>query len=169
MKCKLTLFLSLPFTMLLAQTSDHHIITTQGDVSKGETITMSWTIGDLVTEAAAVYQAILTQGFQQPSITVREIATAQLTTEIKPRSSVEFSATVYPNPVGTDLNIEVENGKEEYYLDLYDPAGILISSNRSSNPREVIDLTDLPAAQYVLRISLVGTEQSKVFQIIKAH
>jgi hypothetical protein len=169
MKYKLTLFLSLPFTMLLAQTSDHHIITTQGDVSKGESMTMNWTIGDLVTEAAAVFQAILTQGFQQPSITVREIATAQLTTEIKSRSSVEFSASVYPNPVGTDLNIEVENGKEEYYLDLYDPAGNLISSNRSSNSREVIHLDEFPAAQYVLRISLIATDQSKVFQIIKAH
>lgn len=169
MKYKLTLLLSLPFSMLLAQTSDHHIVTTQGDVSKGETMILSWTIGDLVTEAAAVYQAVITQGFQQPLITVREIASDETATTLKPRSSVAFSAMVYPNPVGADLNIEVENGEEEYSLELYDQAGNLISSNKSSSSREVIHLDDFPAAQYVLRIGLIASEQSKVFQIIKAH
>jgi len=122
-----------------------------------------------VTEAAAAYQAVLTQGFQQPMITVQEIESDGMATPIKPRSSLSFSAMVYPNPVGADLNIEVENGKEEYYLDLYDQAGTLISSNRSSSSREVIHLDDFPAAQYVLRIGLIASEQSKFFQIIKAH
>jgi hypothetical protein len=88
---------------------------------------------------------------------------------ITSRNSNDFTASVYPNPVGTDVTIQIENSKEEYYVDLFDPAGNLILRNRSSNPTEVIQLSDLPAAQYVLRISLLDSHQTKVFQIIKSR
>lgn len=180
MKCILSFLLCLPFSILLSQSSGHYIIATQGDLSKGESISLSWTIGDMITETDVLDNSIITQGFQQPVLTVREIlpdhpedAIASnpnnLGSAITSRNLNDFTASVYPNPVGTDVTIQIENSKEEYYVDLFDPAGNLLSRNRSSNPKEVIQLPDLPAAQYVLRISLLDSHQTKVFQIIKSR
>jgi len=180
MKCILILLLCLPFSILLSQSSSQYIISTQGDFSKTESLSLSWTIGDLMTEAGVFDKSIVTQGFQQPVLSVREIRPDKvedalandpnaLGSAITNRNSNEFTASVYPNPVGTDVTIEIENSKKEYYVDLFDPAGNLLLRNRSSNPKEVIQLSDLPAAQYVLRISLLDSRQTRVFQIIKSR
>lgn len=141
---------------------------------------MSWTIGDLATETGVLEKSIVTQGFQQPTISVREIDPNSLDQfnfkdpqplgpVITTRSSDDFSAEVFPNPFGTDITIKVENSNQEYCLDIFDPAGNLVSRIRSSSPQEVIRLFDLPASQYVLRVSLVESRQSRVFQIIKSN
>ena len=178
------IWLSLPLFAFLgtaySQQSEHYIISTQGSLSKGETMTLSWTIGDLTTEAAVMNETLITQGFQQPVITVREIDSAKPENfvsrdqhvqgaAISQRNSTDFDATVFPNPFGTDITVKVENDSREYSLDVFDAAGNLISKIKSSNPQEVINLYGLPANQYVLRISLTGTEESKVFQITKAR
>ena len=168
------------FTTALAQSSGQAIIATQGGLSEGKTLSISWTIGDLVTETAEVADVTTTQGFQQPTLTVREIETVfdrpvdmdspkPFNSSLSTRSVKPYEATVYPNPVGHAVTFKIENAPGEYYLDLFDPAGNLILRNRSNNPQEVINLQELPAAQYVLRISFVDSPDSKAFQIIKSH
>ena len=179
MKKKLTFLFCLPFSILFAQSSDHHIVAPQGGTSKGETIMVTWTMGDLVTQEAALADARITQGFQQPTLTVRELDASQhegyVPKDHKPeagitsRSSTDFSAQVYPNPVGAELTVKVDNSTKEYYLDIFDQAGNLISRNKSTNPQEVLNLSQLPAAQYVLKISLIGSNETKIFQIVKTQ
>lgn len=179
MKKTLTFLLCLPFSILLAQSPSQHIVTTQGGTSKGETITVTWTIGDMVTEEAELKDARFTQGFQQPTITVRELDASQhevaISKDPKPeagissRSSNDFSAQVYPNPAGANITVKVENSNQEYYLDIFDQSGMLLSRNKSANPQEVINLSQLPSAQYLLKISLIDSKESKIFQIIKTQ
>ena len=170
MKCILTSLVCLSFSILLAQTSDQYIIATQGGFSEGRSISMSWTIGDLVTEPAILTEAIFTQGFQQPTISVKEIADHNTTENVTSTTKAyDFTASVYPNPVGTNVNVTVDNEEKEYFLDVLDQSGRLLSRNKSRNNKEVLNLSALPAAQYVLRISLIDSQQSKVFQIIKSH
>lgn len=143
-------------------------------------MSLSWTIGDLVTESAYLKETRVTQGFQQPILSVKEINTGNQANVggndlntfgigIIPINPESFQAEVYPNPFGTDITIKVENADHEYYMDIIDPAGNLISRNKSRNTKEVINLFDLPAAQYLLRISSLDAKQSKVFQIIKSN
>lgn len=170
------------FTTAIAQTSDQVVIASQGGLAKGKTMTISWTIGDLVTETAYLENATISQGFQQPTITVREIeidfatpvamdteAPKSFSSSISNRSTEPFEASVYPNPVGTAVTFTIENAPGEYYLDLFDQAGNLLLRNRSHNAQEIINLQELPAAQYILRISFPDSKESKAFQIIKTN
>ena len=170
MKCTLSLLLCLPVCILLAQSSDQHIIATQGGFSKGEFMSLSWTIGDFVTGSTVQSDAITTQGFQQPILLIKEVVDpGQPEDVIIQRNAVDFSAEVYPNPVGADITITVENSAKEYFLDLFDPAGNLLVRSKSSSPQEIMNLHEFPAANYVLRISMIDSKESKTFQIIKSR
>ncbi|MGB4847107.1 MAG: T9SS type A sorting domain-containing protein [Saprospiraceae bacterium] len=170
MKCILPILLCLPLSALFSQASDQYIITTQGGFTEGKSMSMSWTIGDLVTETANLNGVRVTQGFQQPIISVKEInSDYQTDVNIDVTDPKTFNAEVYPNPFGTDITIKIENADQEYFMDIIDPAGNLLSRNKSRNHQEVINLVDLPAAQYLLRISSPDARQSKVFQIIKSN
>ncbi len=170
MKCILPILLCLPLSFLFSQASDQYIIATQGGFTEGRSMSMSWTIGDLVTETANLKESSITQGFQQPIISVKEITSDHQTdVTIERTNPKNFSAEVYPNPFGTDITVKIENADQEYYMDIIDPSGNLLSRNKSRNTQEVINLFDLPAAQYLLRISSLDDKQSKVFQIIKAN
>lgn len=186
MKELLPLVLCLPFYALTAQTTDHYIISSQGNETKGQTMSLSWTIGDLATETAGIDQALITQGFQQPTLFVKELDPAsphhpfmdeagKLINALSPEEIAEalaskstITASVYPNPFSNDITVEVGNITQDYHLDIFDPQGNLISRCTSGNAREIIHLTDLPAAQYILRISTLDALQSKVFQIVKS-
>ncbi len=179
MKCILPILLCLPVSILFSQASDQYIIATQGGFSEGTSMSMSWTIGDLVTETASMKDASITQGFQQPTITVKEIkdlnandissnGTNPFGSGTSSSNPMGFKTEVYPNPFGTNITVEIENANQEYYMDILDPAGQLLYRNKSRNPQEVINLFDLPAAQYLLRISSLDAKKSNVFQIIKS-
>lgn len=138
-------------------------------------MTLTWTIGDLVTETGKVAQGSITQGFQQPVITVRQLDDSKQThlnpseNIVAQRESKEFTATVFPNPVGSNITVQIENANGEYFLDLYDTSGNLLLRGRSNNPLETIDLSSIPASQYILRISMIESQQSKAFSIIKSN
>jgi hypothetical protein len=165
--------LSLPLSFLHAQTTDNYIITSQGGFSEGKNLSMSWTIGDLATEAFTVDATVITQGFQQPILTIHEInpevllSTGQGPT-ISQRSTTDWNARVYPNPVSAYINVTVQNLNQEYYLEIFDAKGNMISSQKSMDAEEEINLSQFPADQYLLRIRTIDSKQSKVFQIIKS-
>jgi hypothetical protein len=79
-----------------------------------------------------------------------------------------IKANVYPNPFSYDITVEVGNITQEYHLDVFDPQGNLISRCTSGNAKEIIRLADLPAAQYILRISTLDDMHTQVFQIVKS-
>ena len=176
----LTLLLSFSLSVLIAQTNDHYIITTQGNHSKGETLSLSWTIGDVMTGVSVLNETTVTQGFQQPVITVKEIGpldpkeiAADHVTSPGPiigrRSVDDFAAQVHPNPFGAGITVQVKNDEQDYILDIFDTAGNLLSRSKSNSPQQTLNLADLPAAQYTLRVSLVESDQMKVFQITKSR
>ena len=166
--------LALPLSFLQAQTTDNYIITSQGDFSDGKNMSMSWTIGDLATESFQVDAFVITQGFQQPILTIHEInpddvlSTSTQGHAVSQRSTTDWNARIYPNPVSAYVTVTVQNAKEEYFLEVFDATGNIIYSQKSSNPQELINLSQFPADQYLLRIRTIDSRQSKVFQIIKS-
>src|SRR6187549_2514227 len=182
MKTIIPILLCLPFASAFGQAPDPFIVSTQGGYAKGSTMSLSWTIGDLVTETSQVDESIYTQGFQQPTISVQEMDPNQikditLLSQEHGRPVVETSsdnlnngiaddlkATVYPNPFGADITVNVENEKQEYFLEIFDPSGVLLFREQSSNPQEILNLNQLPVAQYLLRIGLVDSGSTKIFR-----
>lgn len=141
----------------LCQSHDQFVISPQGDYNVGSTMSLSWTIGDLVTETYFSDDKFLTQGFQQPILSVREIP-----------STDKIEASVYPNPFGSTITLVVQDFEQDYYIDLFDVSGKLLWKSKSQLSEQEIDLQDLPAAQYLLRITSQGFGY-KTFQITKAQ
>ncbi|MBK9106453.1 MAG: T9SS type A sorting domain-containing protein [Saprospiraceae bacterium] len=171
MKTILPLLFCLPLSTALSQSPDPTIISTQGGIAKGSAMSMSWTIGDLVTGTAMTDGSLYTQGFQQPTLSVQELGPEDITgvEQINTDATQALKATVFPNPFGSDITVTVDNQKREYYVEIFDPSGNLLYRNLSSNPQENINLNSLPVAQYLLRIGISDSGPTQIFRIIKAH
>jgi hypothetical protein len=55
----------------LSQSIERSVVASSGDYFEGAGISLSWTLGEIATEAYTSGNTILTQGFQQPDITLR--------------------------------------------------------------------------------------------------
>jgi hypothetical protein len=54
-----------------AQSIEREVVASSGDYFEGAGISLSWTLGEIATETYTSGNTILTQGFQQPGVTVR--------------------------------------------------------------------------------------------------
>lgn len=57
--------------MCSAQSVERDVVASSGDYYEGTNISLSWTLGEIATETYITGDNILTQGFQQPHITLR--------------------------------------------------------------------------------------------------
>ncbi len=53
------------------QSIERSVVGSSGDYFEGTNISLSWTLGEIATETYTSGNTIITQGFQQPDITVR--------------------------------------------------------------------------------------------------
>jgi hypothetical protein len=132
-----------------AQTSDLQLISTSGQTTTQNQITMNWSVGEVVTSTFVNENNILTQGIQQGKLTV---------TDISEPEQVDFALLVYPNPVKTELMIEtVEQGKT---YELYDFNGQLKKKGDLKTNKVSIDMSGYASGTYILRIN--GTKTHKI-------
>ncbi|MFO7756818.1 MAG: T9SS type A sorting domain-containing protein [Bacteroidales bacterium] len=146
-----------------AQDVEQHVISSAGsfDVSGDNSVSLSWTLGELVVTTAESSDGslILTQGFQQSKLIIDGI-------ELNPELGVEV--TVYPNPVNEIVNIKFsEQLKGETMIFLSGPDGRLIY-NEALKPgvliREIY-MDSYPSGTYFLRIQ--NGNKLNVYKIIK--
>lgn len=144
--------------VLCAQSADQYIITSQGGTSAGETMEISWTIGDVITMTTQSAHGLVTQGFQQPELAVKEMT---------PSGEASFEAKVYPNPFSEELTLEVDNRGSTYRVEMIDMSGVMLWMKLSSNPVEVFSVGELPAGQYILRVTTTERFNPRVFEITR--
>jgi len=154
---------SILFIGLSAQNVDQNVISSAGgyDVSADNSISLSWTLGELVvtTVSSSGGDLILTQGFQQSKLIVEGI-------DINPDLGVEVR--IYPNPASEILNIrfsEPLNG--ETLLFLSGPDGRLVF-NKTMKPGVLVDeiyMQKYPSGTYFLRIQ--NGNKMNIYKVIK--
>lgn len=138
-----------------SQTISPELISPAGDhFSKNGVGSLSWSIGEVVTETLTNGSLIITQGFHQT---------------YKPTSSNVnvplFEAKVYPNPTSDWINVKSKIGGV-CLIKIIDTHGKLalpvINSNQSNN---MINLSDLSSGTYILQI--INKEFQSEFKVIK--
>lgn len=79
----------------------------------------------------------------------------------------ERKITVYPNPTKGNLAVEIVGGdaKDELRIVLYDTKGQQLMNKKTDAVTTPVDMYDLPAAQYILRVQ-TGNKVTE-FKIIK--
>ncbi len=149
-----TILISLFMLLILRIGAAQEVVTTAGDVSQGGGYSLSWTLGECVSETVSGGGYILTQGFQQPEITVTSIQQPEGTSQI----------LVYPNPVDQFLSIEGSTGME--LIQLFDATGKLVVYEKSTSNLVNISFANLGAGVYKL---VVRTDEGQrySFSIIK--
>lgn len=110
-----TLYFLLPSAFLLvkAQSFQPVVIGSAGTFATSASGSMSWTIGEVMTETYSSANNFFTQGFHQPEsipISVNEYSSSQ-------------NISIYPNPVVDNLIIDFSSASGNYSLYIYDMLG----------------------------------------------
>jgi hypothetical protein len=153
--CKLLL---VTFIVIGPQLYAQEVISSAGDHSSGNTIQVSWTIGEPVIETGMNGQYILTQGMHQGNLIV---------TKLNEIEGLDIEISAYPNPVSKYLNLDIDapilNG---FTYALYDVNGQLLKRQEVSEPITVIPMDSYSHSSYVLRV-IRENQEVKVFKVIK--
>ena len=143
-----------------AQSVTPDIRTSSGGYGASSTANVSWSIGEPVTETAVGSNARLTQGFEQPrfnlTIGMVEIEAA-------------WSISVYPNPTADMLSVELAEDHVDANAVLFDAAGKRAIEQRITARRTTLDLSALPAGEYLLDLRDRMNGKRAQFTINKTH
>lgn len=147
-----------------AQTLSPQVISTAGDYSVGSNGSLSWTIGETITETYTNGNNILTQGFQQDTTIIVKIQDL----------NISFLVSVYPNPANDYLVVEfLSPFNTGINIDLFDmqgkkiSAGSLPPSNGSTTVKKQVDIKNFASADYLLNITSANGRLIKSYKIIK--
>lgn len=135
------------------------VIAAAGESFTAQERTLSWTLGEIVTETIG-NETTLTQGFHQPKFSITSIYQFK-------KLNVEISA--FPNPVLYELNLTINADEEEYTVTIFDDLGSAYYTNKhllGNNP-VVIDFKDYKQGVYFVRIINENSTLLKTFKIVK--
>lgn len=127
-----------PWRDVWAASGDFFFVQNQGS--------LSWTIGEDITETFGTSSPILTQGFQQSDDSTANI----------PESGFENQIIVYPNPGNDQINILFNTGDvSEVIIQLFDVTGRLILREKTSTlvSPYTININSVSSTFYYLIIS----------------
>jgi hypothetical protein len=157
--------LLIPFQFFLiqgfCQTTFNEVISPSGNYFKSDNYSMSWTLGECVTETFSSAQNMLTQGFQQSSYTITAIN--QLTT-------AGITVNAFPNPVTDYITVQVkkEDGSpKEYSIELFDLLGKLLISKKQKDNSYQFDMSAYRKGTYFSRVSNLEKTTIQNFKILK--
>ncbi|MAT54283.1 MAG: hypothetical protein CMN32_07350 [Saprospirales bacterium] len=163
MKNRLLLFLSLFCANWLAgQSLSPQVVATAGDHSySADSVQVSWTIGELVTETLGQDSTILTQGFHQTYLTVT--AVEDLASDIR--------VEVFPNPTAGQVNVHFQDVTVPLHMTLSDESGRTLMKQKASiqEVSNQFNLARLADGVYYLYISTGDRQTIKTFKIVKTH
>ena len=127
------------------QNINHNVIGTDGGYAENNQFTISYTIGELVTDFASdsSINIDLSQGFQQSFINLVSIE----------NHVIDVDIDVFPNPAIDFLNVSVNPIHSRLALDIYDISGKLISHKDVNESKFQISFSALAAGNYLLVFS----------------
>lgn len=134
------------------------VIATAGSTLTNSNGSMSFTIGEGLTQAFSKGDKVITQGFQQPNLVVSMVSVIK---------EIEFSIEAYPNPTSDIINIRIgkENQDGLQYL-IFDFNGKLLKKDKLETSLTEIPFKSLQNGLYIIKIS-DGARDLKTFKIIK--
>ena len=131
------------------------VIATTGEFFSNSSASLSWTLGEVMTETYTVGGSHLTQGQQQTNYD------PVLSFEALP----DIQMSVYPNP--TQDRLTVVSDKSDLTYNLQDSRGRVVLSDHSNKANFYIHMTDMEDGIYYLQIYGSNQELIKIFKIVK--
>ena len=139
-------------------TYSQEVVSAQGDSYSNASGNIDFTIGEVVINTGTDGTNDLTQGFHQTNWNFLGVDNHEQ----------NFEATVYPNPLGSELFIQTENFESVTYV-LYDATGRIVVENKLNSLETGIDVSTLAPSSYSLVLRNENQENVKTFKLIKTH
>jgi hypothetical protein len=154
-KLGITILMSLCTMFLFAQNQE--VLSTTGNFFENSAGSVSFTIGECITQTFVSSNLTLTQGFQQPKL--------EIAIDIRNIKDLGFEITAYPNPVKEFIIIKVEKNPGLSYI-IYDINGIMIERKEIIGSETEINFGNLNPSIYMLKV-FNNNMEVKAFKIIK--
>ncbi|MFT5859967.1 MAG: hypothetical protein ACI865_002074 [Flavobacteriaceae bacterium] len=139
-------------------TFSQEVISTQGDSYTNASGSIDFTIGEVVINTGTDGTNDLTQGFHQTNWNFLGVDNHEQ----------NFEATVYPNPMGTELYIQTENFEYVSYV-LYDATGRIVAENKLNALQTGIDVSTFAPSSYSLVLQAENQHKIKTFKLVKTQ
>ena len=145
-----------------AQTLTPQVQASSGDFYTGAGTTLSWTLGEAVTETYSNASNSLTQGFQQPDLTITKVEEANALVNIN----------VFPNPSAHQVNVELTStAASKMQLELFDINGKQVHSQQADvsagKQKLSMNISSLAAGQYILKVRDTEKQTQSTYKIQK--
>jgi hypothetical protein len=153
------------FFIAKSQSISPEVIATAGDYFVGSNATLSWTLGEVITETVFNGNYTLTQGFQQPHYNITSIPDDP---NIKNDPLADIN--IYPNPVGDQLNVNFKEMKQDNVtITLFDLNGKVLINDIAENTTTVkqLNMTYVAKGSYILRFATKDGKFLKSFKVVK--
>ena len=155
-KLNLSLIFLLGFGLMALQAQK--ALLTDGSMAMGSGGSLCYSIGQIFYTTNTGTNGSVAQGVQQPY---------EIFVGLEEGNSSDFRCTVYPNPASAVLTLKVENlNHSTYYYSLFDMKGKLLVYKEFKGNETSIDMSNLVAATYFLKVTDNAKELS-TFKIIK--
>ena len=116
------------------------VIASAGSCYVNSNASLSWTIGEPITETVAY----LTQGFQQP-VTI-------VITNVTNPTVVTGNVSAYPNPFTSMVYLQNNNEGKALQVELVSMEGKTLFTKTMTSQQEQFDLSEFSAGVYFLRV-----------------
>lgn len=133
------------------------IISTAGNTSIYEDLTIDFTVGEIITQTYKGNTIDATQGFHQPNLRITAISYPDPIYDIR----------LFPNPTEDFVILEFPKLDQDYSIELYDTSGKLIFKEQIHQIETYIDVSELAAAVYFLRVHGPNKIKLKIYKIVK--
>lgn len=153
MKIKFTILLLLLCTLTV---SSQEVIASQGNSYSNSSVSIDFTIGEVVIATLNNTGNTLTQGFHQTNLTVLAIDDFD----------INYQARVFPNPTQDLLQVEIQNFEGLNYK-MYDIQGRQLSQQKIYSINTSINTTPYAKGLYLLVILNENNQLLKTYRIIK--
>lgn len=153
-----SLFLTFFAGLTWGQSAEPSVVNSAGGQGESASMSIVWSLGEVVTETFQSEDKVLTQGLLQPEIIVTMVENFE----------TRVSVDVFPNPTREWLTIRSENftGKELQFS-LHDVSGNIVKRGYINGETEKsLRVSDLSPGIYFLRI-ISGADNIKAFKVVK--
>ncbi len=151
--------------MLNAQEIPSSLVSTAGDYFETESMSLSWSIGEVMTESFSTNDLFLTQGFQQ---------SMDYATNIKLDKTNDFYISIYPNPASNYLFVKIPSStsfiqNNSFLLSVIDVNGKTIMNQKINQQVSNINISDYLSGVYFIKIINPNSnfQQTTIVQKIK--
>ena len=142
---------------VFAQTIQNSVISSAGGSASAGNVKMDYTIGETVIATTTAGGYALTQGFHQTNLTLVAIENVELYPEM----------SIYPNPAGAIVNIDIPENYKLLDISMFDAKGKLLRTQPNASGLVTFDVNDLATGTYYLQVLNPENKALKTFKLIK--